>query len=86
MISVVQREPQAQQIAAQVISVVTRLTPNGYDVHVLPAWKNFPSVDLEADTALVNLHLQGFIDSMPAQYYWVHKRFKTRPDGAASVY
>jgi KDO2-lipid IV(A) lauroyltransferase len=26
------------------------------------------------------------IDTMPEQYYWVHKRFKTRPEGEPSVY
>jgi KDO2-lipid IV(A) lauroyltransferase len=30
--------------------------------------------------------LQGYIDTMPGQYYWVHKRFKTRPEGEKSVY
>jgi len=39
-----------------------------------------------ADTALMNQRLQGYIDTMPSQYYWVHRRFKTRPEGAAPVY
>jgi len=39
-----------------------------------------------ADTALVNRHLEGFIRTMPAQYYWVHTRFKTRPAGEPAVY
>ena len=34
----------------------------------------------------MNQHLQGYIDEMPEQYYWVHKRFKTRPPGEASFY
>ena len=34
-----------------------------------------------ADTALMNQHLEGYIDTMPSQYYWVHRRFKTRPEG-----
>lgn len=71
---------------AKVISVVPRLTATGYDVEVMPAWPDFPSGDLEADTTLVNAHLERFIRTMPAQYYWVHKRFKTRPPGQPSVY
>ena len=71
---------------AKVISVVPRLTATGYDVEVMPAWENYPSGDLEADTALVNQHLERFIQTMPAQYYWVHKRFKSRPEGMPSVY
>ena len=66
--------------------MVTRLTPEGYEVQVLPAWENFPSDDVTADTALMNERLQGYIDTMPEQYYWVHKRFKTRPDGVPPVY
>lgn len=71
---------------AKVISVVPRLTASGYDVEVMPAWPNYPSGDLETDTALVNQHLERFINTMPAQYYWVHKRFKSRPAGMPPVY
>ena len=71
---------------AKVVPLLTRITPDGYDVQVLPAWRDFPSDDLEADTALMNERLQDYIDGMPEQYYWVHKRFKTRPTGAKPVY
>jgi Kdo2-lipid IVA lauroyltransferase/acyltransferase len=71
---------------AQVVPVVTRLTPSGYEVEVFPPWEEFPSNDVEADTALMNRRLQGYIDTMPEQYYWVHKRFKSRPEGSPPVY
>lgn len=71
---------------AQIVPVVTRMTAQGYDVEVMPAWDNFPTEDVMADTALMNQRLQGLIDTMPSQYYWVHKRFKDRPDGEPSVY
>ena len=71
---------------AKVVPVVTRLTSQGYEVQVMPAWAGFPSDDLLADTAQMNLRLQSFIDTMPDQYYWVHKRFKDRPPGAVSIY
>jgi KDO2-lipid IV(A) lauroyltransferase len=71
---------------AKVVPVVTRMTPEGYEVHVLPAWDEFPSDDVHMDTTLMNLRLQEYIDQMPDQYYWVHKRFKTRPPGAPKVY
>ncbi|OOG41253.1 lipid A biosynthesis acyltransferase [Polaromonas sp. A23] len=71
---------------AKVVPLVPRLTPWGYDVEVLPAWESFPSSDMVADTAVMNDHLKAYIDTMPAQYYWVHKRFKTRPEGAPSFY
>ncbi|MFZ3219005.1 MAG: lipid A biosynthesis acyltransferase [Rhodoferax sp.] len=71
---------------AKVVPVVTRLTPQGYDVQVLPAWRDYPTGDVEADTARMNRELQSYIDAMPAQYYWVHKRFKDRPHGEAPPY
>jgi KDO2-lipid IV(A) lauroyltransferase len=69
-----------------VVPVTTRLTPKGYEVQVHAAWQNYPSDDVAADTALMNQRLQTWIDAMPEQYYWVHKRFKSRPEGEASLY
>lgn len=71
---------------AKVVPVITRLTRDGYEIRILPAWTDFPSEDATADTALMNQRLQGYIDAMPDQYYWVHKRFKTRPQGMPAVY
>ena len=71
---------------ARVVPVITRMTDAGYEVVVHPAWKDFPTDDAEADTAKMNQRLEGFINTMPAQYFWVHKRFKTRPPGAAELY
>jgi len=71
---------------AKVIAMVTRLTPTGYVAEVTPAWDHYPSDDAEADTARMNANLQRYIDVSPGQYYWVHKRFKTRPEGEPSVY
>ena len=71
---------------ARVVPVVTRLVPDGYEVRVHPAWQSYPSDDVTADTARMNAELQTWIDAMPEQYYWVHKRFKTRPPGEPPVY
>lgn len=71
---------------AKVITVLPRITPQGYTVELMPAWKDFPGDDAVADTALMNRRLEGFIATMPEQYYWVHKRFKTRPEGERGVY
>jgi KDO2-lipid IV(A) lauroyltransferase len=71
---------------AQVVPILARLTPWGYTIQVLPAWQDFPSDDMEADTRRMNRELQAYIDSMPSQYYWVHKRFKDRPNGEAPPY
>lgn len=71
---------------AKVISMVTRITPTGYVAELSPAWPGYPTDDAEADTALMNRNLQSYIDVSPGQYYWVHKRFKTRPEGDPSIY
>jgi KDO2-lipid IV(A) lauroyltransferase len=71
---------------AKVLPLLPRITPTGYEVEVLPAWADFPSDDPVADTARMNAQLQDYINTMPAQYYWVYKRFKTRPEGEPSLY
>ena len=71
---------------AQVVPIVTRLTPSGYEVMVMPPWQDYPTRDATADTAEMNRRLEAFIATMPEQYYWVHKRFKNRPPGEPGVY
>ena len=71
---------------AKVVPVISRITSQGYDVEVLDAWTDFPTEDAKADTALMNQRLQGYIDAMPDQYYWVHKRFKDQPPGMVPPY
>ena len=71
---------------AKVVPVVTRMTKEGYSIDILPAWIDIPSEDLVADTAEMNRRLEAYIETMPAQYYWVHKRFKDRPAGELPPY
>ena len=71
---------------AKVVPVISRMTPQGYEVQVMPAWPEFGSDDAASDTARMNKYLQAYIDTMPDQYFWVHKRFKDRPPGVPPVY
>ena len=71
---------------ARVVPVTTRMTDQGYEVTVHEPWQDFPTDDVQADTALMNHRLEKLIATMPAQYFWVHQRFKTRPPGAAKIY
>ena len=71
---------------AQVMMLTTRMTPEGYEMELMESWSQFPTADLSADTLRMNDELAKSIRRMPSQYYWVHKRFKTRPEGEASVY
>lgn len=76
----------ARLARAQVVPVISQLTPQGYDITVLPRWEGFPTDDPVADAARMNVLLQDMIATMPAQYFWVHKRFKTRPAGQPPLY
>ncbi|WMD19421.1 lysophospholipid acyltransferase family protein [Achromobacter seleniivolatilans] len=58
-----------------------------YHVDVLPPLKDFPGEDtLEEATARLNRELETWVRRCPSQYYWVHRRFKTRPPGEPKVY
>ena len=76
----------ARLAGARVVPVVTHMTAEGYEVVVHPAWTDFPTGDVLQDTARMNRELQAWIDLKPQEYYWVHKRFKTRPPGLPGVY
>jgi len=76
----------ARVSGAVVVPCITRQERGGYVVRFYPAWENFPSDDVAADTRRMNAFLEDRIREMPEQYFWVHKRFKTRPEGEASLY
>jgi KDO2-lipid IV(A) lauroyltransferase len=58
----------------------------GYEVHCYPAWEDFPSGDDAADARRLNAFIEERVREMPEQYFWTHKRFKTRPPGEAKWY
>ncbi len=66
---------------AVVIPVGTRTKPwgQGYTITFLPALENYPSGDDVQDTTRMNQAVEELIRPHPEQYFWVHKRFKTRP-------
>lgn len=68
--------------------VVAEMLPGGrgYVVRFLPPWTDFPTDDALADTRRMNQWIEREIERMPAQYLWVHKRFKTRPPGEPRLY
>jgi KDO2-lipid IV(A) lauroyltransferase len=69
-----------------VLTLVTRMTTQGYEMSLSDVWQEFPTEDATADTLRMNRELEVAVRSTPAQYYWVHKRFKTRPEGEAAAY
>lgn len=78
----------ARLARAVVVPVVTRQLPgaHGYVMRFYPAWENFPTDDIVADTRRMNEFIERRVLEMPEQYFWLHKRFKTRPPGEPSFY
>jgi KDO2-lipid IV(A) lauroyltransferase len=78
----------ARALGMVVQPVVAEMLPGaaGYRVRFLEPWTDFPSDDALADSAAMNRWIESEIRRNPAQYLWVHKRFKTRPPGEPGVY
>ena len=78
----------ARLAKAAIVPVVVRQLPGGegYVMRMYPAWQNFPGASVEADTRYMNAFIEARVLEMPEQYYWVHKRFKTRPEGEPKIY
>jgi KDO2-lipid IV(A) lauroyltransferase len=78
----------ARALGMVVQPVVVTILPGGqgYHVHFMPPLEGWPTDDALADTARTNGFIEAQILRAPAQYLWVHKRFKTRPRGEPSLY
>ncbi|HXF67370.1 MAG TPA: lipid A biosynthesis acyltransferase [Burkholderiales bacterium] len=78
----------ARLAGAVVVPAVTRQLPGaaGYVLRFYPAWDDFPSQELAADTRRMNAFIEERVREMPEQYFWLHKRFKTRPAGEPRLY
>jgi len=73
--------------AAVVPFYQTRLADgSGYQLTLFPALENFPSDSAVQDATRLNALLENVILEMPEQYLWVHRRFKTRPEGERHPY
>jgi len=76
----------AQMTGAKVVPSITRMTATGYVLTFYPAWENYPTGDDIKDARRMNEFIEQRVLEMPAQYFWVHKRFKTRPEGEKRFY
>ncbi|MCM0613765.1 lysophospholipid acyltransferase family protein [Marinobacter sediminum] len=76
----------ARESGAAVICVSHLRMPDGsYRVVFSPIQEDFGD-DLEKDAEVWNRFIETTIREQPDQYLWLHKRFKSRPEGAPSVY
>ncbi len=78
----------AAATGASVIPVVATFLPDyaGWRVRFYPAWENFPGDDMAASARHMNAFIEERVREAPAEYFWTHKRFKTRPEGQPSLY
>jgi|TARA_B110000014_G_scaffold18333_1_gene11991 lipid A biosynthesis lauroyl/palmitoleoyl acyltransferase len=61
-------------------------TKHGYEMSFDKPIKNYPSNDPIKDATTTNKILENQIIKAPEQYLWIHRRFKTRPDGQENFY
>ena len=72
--------------AAVVVFQHARRNDGGYTLRLWPELEDFPSSDATFDTARIMATIETMARAAPAQYLWIHRRFKRRPDGAADPY
>ena len=61
-------------------------TKHGYKIKVLPGLENFPSGDDNYDVSRVNEMIETMVNEAPEQYLWMHRRFRSRPEGELPFY
>ncbi|HEC75157.1 MAG TPA: LpxL/LpxP family Kdo(2)-lipid IV(A) lauroyl/palmitoleoyl acyltransferase [Methylophaga aminisulfidivorans] len=72
---------------AKVVPFVPRRNQDGsYHIEIFPAWDGYPTGNEIDDAQRVNDWIELQIRSMPEQYFWLHRRFKTQPDGKGALY
>ena len=79
----------AKLTGATVVPLVTRITDTGYVASVGEPWADFPGAGASSETdnaRRLNAFIEAEVLQSPEQYYWLHKRFKTRPPGEKGVY
>jgi Kdo2-lipid IVA lauroyltransferase/acyltransferase len=76
----------AKITGASVVPVITSQEGGGYVARFYPAWEGYPTGDIDADVRRMNAFIEDRVREMPEQYFWAHKRFKTRPAGEPSPY
>ncbi|MFZ6725291.1 lipid A biosynthesis acyltransferase [Undibacterium sp. MH2W] len=79
----------AASTGATIVPVIATMLPNyrGWKVTFHTPWENYPGdEDLTTATRRMNAFIEQEILKVPSEYFWAHKRFKTRPEGVPSVY
>ena len=81
------RMARSMGMLVQPVLALMRPDGRGYVVKFLPPWTDWPGQDDDVSaTRRLNAWIEQQVLAHPAQYLWVHKRFKTRPPGQDSFY
>jgi KDO2-lipid IV(A) lauroyltransferase len=81
----------ARMTKANVIALITTFADDGhgYVARYYPMWPEYRDGLLPGEieaTRRMNAFIEDRVREAPEQYYWVHRRFKTRPAGAPRIY
>ena len=78
----------AKMSKACIVPFVPRRKPDGkgYELIILPPECDPPLNDAETTALWMNKVVEKCILMAPEQYMWMHRRFKTRPEGVPSRY
>lgn len=71
---------------AAVLPCYPRRERDGYTLVIEAPLQDFPSADAAADAARMNAVIETQVRRQPHQYFWLHKRFKSRQPGEADFY
>lgn len=76
----------AKLTKATIIPMITHRNKDGFVTEFYEPWADFPSEDDYLDAQRMNDFIETEARKTPEQYFWLHKRFKTRPEGEKSLY
>lgn len=76
----------ARLTGATVLPVIARMEDKGYVIAIGAPLADFPGADIETDTRRMNAYIEQEVLKMPEQYFWLHRRFKSRPPGEKRPY
>jgi KDO2-lipid IV(A) lauroyltransferase len=78
----------ASSVGMTVLPLLVHMKPGGqgYKIIAPPPLDNLLTGDALEDTQTLSRWLEARVRENPAQYLWVHKRFKTRPEGEPGLY
>lgn len=71
---------------AKVIPIAVYWENDKYIIEIDTAWDNYPTMNIRNDVVKMNQSIEKSILKNISQYFWLHKRFKTQPDGRNKLY